>query len=356
MRTLVVGLGWVAREVWIPRLLAHPKFELSGLVDVDPDAIAHAPSGQRIDVPVYADFRDVPTDDIDIAFVLTPNHTHSAIAEWFLRRGRAVFLEKPACTSAEELDAVVAAAAADGGWLALSSAARYRADVGALRSLVTDGVLGEARLAEATWVRAHGIPSSGWFTRRAAAGGGVLLDLGWHLVDVVHDLWPGTPVTAAAGVATSDFLAEGGGTASWHGAAGPRNPAGHNGSTVEVEDQFTGFVATERYGLSLRVAWASHEQIDTTVLTLYGSRGTAQLQTTFGFSPHRSFNPRLELRHDGTVEPVALPAEPIGTEYDRQLDSVARHFRDPDAGHRALDSMRWSYQVTSALYQAAGRP
>ena len=94
MRTLVVGLGWVAREVWLPRLLAHPKFRVAGAVEPAADAVRLA-AGLLGDVPVHADYREVDLDGVDVVFVLTPNRTHGRIGEHFLRRGRTVFLEKP---------------------------------------------------------------------------------------------------------------------------------------------------------------------------------------------------------------------------------------------------------------------
>lgn len=346
MRTLVVGLGWVAGEVWLPRLLAHPGFEVAGVVDTDPGA-AQRLAGLLGDTPVWADHRAIPLDDIDVVFVLTPNHTHCSIGEWFLTRGRSVFLEKPAGTDIAQLE-MLAAATTSGARLVLSDAARKRADVGALRELVTSGVLGEPRLAEISWIRARGIPRATWFTERVSAGGGVLLDLGWHLIDLVHDLWSGPRLRGAAAIATSDFAGSEHWSAAWHGTGTP--PA--EGRVVDVEDRLAGFVSTDRFGLSVHVAWASHEVTDTTIVTLHGTDATARLVTTFGFSPRRVAEPALTVLRSGVAEAVALPASPVGAEYDAQLDALGAQLLDPSATAQSLTAARWVLAVVDALYGA----
>jgi oxidoreductase len=348
VRTLVVGLGWVAGEVWLPRLLAHPGFEVAGVVDTDPSA-AQRLVGLLGDTPVWADHRAVPLDGIDVVFVLTPNHTHGSIGEWFLARGRSVFLEKPTGTDIAQLEMLAAAAATSGARLVLSGAARKRADVGALRELVTSGVLGEPRLAEISWIRARGIPRTAWFTERASAGGGVLLDLGWHLIDLVHDLWSGPRPRGAAAIATSDFAGTEQWSAAWHGAGAP--PAGRR--VVDVEDRLAGFVTTDRFGLGVHVAWASHEVTDTTTVTLHGTDATARLVTTFGFSPCRVAEPALTVLRGGVAEAVALPTSSVGAEYDAQLDVLGAQLLDPSTTAQSLTVARWVLAVVDALYRSA---
>lgn len=288
MRTAVVGLGWVAREVWLPRLLTHPKFQVVAAVDPDPAAATWA-AKVLTNVPVHPSHTDICIDDVDLAFVLTPNHLHGATSEWFLRRGRSVFLEKPTGTDRGQL-ALLTLAGRGGGSLVLSAAARYRRDVAQLRRLVDGGVLGTPRLAEISWVRARGIPGNGWFTNRSTAGGGVLLDLGWHLIDVVQRLWgPAAPRSSTA-AASADFLSQHGWDAGW------RSGVVSDAAVPDVEDQLTAMVTTDRYALQLRLAWASHEERDVTTIALHGTDGTAVLRTTFGFSPSRVDMPSLVVK------------------------------------------------------------
>ncbi|MGA8116458.1 MAG: Gfo/Idh/MocA family oxidoreductase [Actinocatenispora sp.] len=346
LRVAVVGLGWVAREVWLPRLTGHPDFTVVAAVEPDPaaaDRVRHLPAA----TPVYRQHTEVP-DEVDAVFVLTPNHTHDTIAGWFLRRGTSVFLEKPTGTSPGQLDALERAARAGAGRLVLSAAARYRRDVGALRQLVDDGALGTPRLAELSWIRASGVPGSGWFTDRATAGGGVLVDLGWHVLDVFHQLWSPSPVTAAVAVAGHDFAGREEHAIDWRG------HEERDARPVDVEDQLTALLTTDHYAAQLRFAWASHEEADRTVLTLHGTDASLTLTTTFGFSPLRVATPSLVLRRNGTVREIPLPAASVGEEYDRQLDALPDLFAAADPTGRSMREARDVLSVVTACYRAAG--
>ena len=347
MRVAVVGLGWVACEVWLPRLHAHPAFEVA--VAVDPDPAAAELAGPLLEgVTVHRAHEDVAVADVDVAFVLTPNHTHADLAAWFLERGRAVFLEKPTCAHAQELRRLAAAARTGDGRLILSVAARHRGDVAAMARLVAAGTLGEPRLVELSWVRSRGIPAREWFASRSRAGGGVLLDLGWHLVDLVHHLLGTAPVRRATALATADFLGREGWTAVWG------HDAGKAGAAADVEDQLTALVTTDgAYALMLRLAWASHEDLDRTIVALHGSDASLVLRTTFGFSPQR-VAPSLILSRAGLVEEIPLPDEPLGAEYDRQLDALAAQLADPSATQASLADAGAVLEVIHACYSAAG--
>ncbi|MEU7865567.1 Gfo/Idh/MocA family oxidoreductase [Dactylosporangium sp. NPDC049140] len=346
MRIAVIGLGWVATAVWLPRLLARADCTVVAGVEPDPEAAARA---ARLlgSVPVYGGHEDLPADGIDAALVLTPNGTHARIAAWCLRHGLAVLLEKPACTDLAELDVLAEAARAGAGTLMLSAAARHRRDVTALRSLVAAGELGEPRVADLSWIRARGIPRGSWFRHAGSAGGGVLFDLGWHLIDVVLDLWGSGAVRDAAAFASTDFLHDPGRLAAWHAdAAGPADVPG------DVEDRITGLVTTERYALALAFAWSSHEAVDRTVIELHGTEATAELRTTFGFSPNRLPGSSLRLKRGGTVTEIDVGRHATGEEYDRQLDEFLRP-RTAAETQRSLARAGDVLAVIDACYRAA---
>ncbi|MFJ3493756.1 Gfo/Idh/MocA family protein [Streptomyces sp. NPDC086091] len=349
MRIAVVGLGWVAREVWLPRLVKHPDMTVVAVADPRPEAVERAGSliaGARL----CAAPRDIGPGDADLVFVLTPNHTHEAVAGGFLRHGQDVFLEKPTATGADDLARLAESARAGGGRLLLSTAARHRADVGALARLVADGALGTPRLAELSWTRSRGVPAGDWFARRATAGGGVLVDLGWHLVDVLHQIWGAAPIRSATAVASADFLARGGWGAAWQSGGTPARP------DADVEDQLTALLATERYGLHLRFAWASYETVDRTRIVLHGTEGTAELVTTFGFTTNRVTEPTLTLRRRDGERTVPLPPAGIGDEYDLHLDALPEALTRPDPTERSLREAHRALAVVDACYRAADTP
>ncbi|MEV6611787.1 Gfo/Idh/MocA family oxidoreductase [Kutzneria sp. NPDC051319] len=345
VRVAVVGLGWAGRSIWLPRLAAHPAYQV--VAGVDPAAAAEVLDG---DVPVLCDIDALSPADVDLAVVAVPNHLHADVACRLLARGIPVFLEKPVCLNSDEAERLAAAERVGGTVLLAGSAARHRADVRALEELT--GTLGQLRHVSISWVRARGVPDAGgWFTRRDLAGGGALVDLGWHLLDTLPHLVGPIRYTHAVGAVSSDFVNDDASRAAW------REDQPVQPGLGDVEDTARGFLVSDN-GLTvfLRASWASHEALDTTVISVEGSAGVATLRCTFGFSPNRPDGPVLTVVRGGRSEVVALPDEEIGAEYRRQLDALPGLLADPASRGRAVAEARDTIAVIERLYDSAPRP
>ena len=122
-----------------------------------------------------------------------------------------------------------------------------------------------------------------------------------------------------------------------------------------VEDTARCFLITENgVSVSLRASWASHEPIDVTSIAVEGSAGVATLRGTFGFSPNREQRSTLSLVSDGEVVAVPIRDEPIGAEYERQLDGIPALLTDPASQGRAIAEGRRIVRVIERIYQQAG--
>ncbi|MFI8082342.1 Gfo/Idh/MocA family protein [Kitasatospora sp. NPDC086009] len=343
-RAAVVGLGWAGRELWLSRLRTHEDFDVVAVVD--PDPALRAAVGEATGVPAHAAVDALHPEDVDVAVVAVPNHLHAEVAAALLRRGLAVFLEKPVCLTSAEADGL-ARAELDGGMLLAGSAARHRADVRELAALVPD--LGRVRHVDLSWVRARGVPKAGgWFTRRSTAGGGVLVDLGWHLLDALAALVGPAEFAQVVGATSDDFVNVGAWSAAW------RQDRPADALTGDVEDTARGFLVREDgISVSLRASWASHEALDVSRIVVEGSAGSAELRCTFGFSPNRQPEPVLTLTREGTTRRIAVPAEPIGAEYRRQLDGLGALLADPAHRGRAIAQARGTVQLIESFYESA---
>ncbi|MEV6668982.1 Gfo/Idh/MocA family oxidoreductase [Streptomyces sp. NPDC051162] len=325
LRMAVLGAGWVSRKVWLPLLAEHPAFRVDFLVDDDPVAARSAlPEGAR--TRVLSRPEELAPRSVDAAIIALPNHLHLPVAKALLERDVPVFVEKPVCRTLFEAQALALDHQARGGsigdiTLYAWSAARHRTDVCRLAELLPS--LGTVRSVGLSWIRATGIPQrTGWFVDRRLAGGGALLDLGWHLLDVgLHLLgWP--RVVRAASTMSADWMSRGEATADWS-----RRSSGtaRSGPGETVEDTARGFLVTDTdVGISLETRWASHQALDVTTITVEGTEGVATLRGTFGFSPHRLQESSLVVLRQGVEETIALPDEPVGVEYRRQVDELAR--------------------------------
>jgi oxidoreductase len=256
------------------------------------------------------------------------------------------------CLTSAEAEQLAEVERIGGARLLAGSAARHRADIETLLSHV--GELGRVRHIELSWVRARGVPDAGgWFTQRQLSGGGALVDLGWHLFDIAAPLLGSADFTQVTGVVSGDFIAQDTARVSWRAEESGQNGRAAAGP-IDVEDTARAFLVTEDgISLSLHASWASHEELDITRARIDGSAGSATLCCTFGFSPNRPARPELTLTRDGRTRPVPLPEEPIGTEYDRQLDALPARLYDPAGRGQAIEEVRRTIGAIERVYSSA---
>lgn len=179
-----LGVGWIGRN----RLAS---LAASGLVEVvgvaDPDAGARAAAAELAPgaepLASYDELLELALDGLVIA---TPSAAHAEQARAALERGLAVFCQKPLARTAAEARAVVEAARSADRLLGVDFCYRRTAAMEAIHQLVGSGELGRVYAADLTFHNAYG-PDGAWFYERAAAGGGCMMDLGIHLVDLA--LW-----------------------------------------------------------------------------------------------------------------------------------------------------------------------
>ncbi|WP_432841615.1 Gfo/Idh/MocA family protein [Dactylosporangium sp. CA-092794] len=349
VRVALVGLGWAGRSIWLPRLRAHPGFTVAVAVDPDPRARQALPP--EASIAAVSGVEELDPAAVDLAVVAVPNHLHAPTALRLLRAGIDTFVEKPVCLTSQQARELAAAEAAGPAMLLAGSAARLRADVAALGRAA--GQLGRVRHVSAAWIRARGIPGgNGWFTDRRRAGGGALVDLGWHLLDVILPLLGEPEFGQVVGTASADFMAAGTAAAAWRLDAPA--PGGDRGG--DVEDTAHGFlVTTTGVSVHLRAAWASHEPYDSTRIRVEGSAGVAELRCTFGFSPNRVGGSALTVTRQGRTSTQPVPAEPIGAEYHRQLDDIARTRADRTAKGRAAAEAARAIELIERFYESADR-
>ena len=125
--------------------------------------------------------------DLDAVSVITPNKFHYPLVMEALERGLHVFCEKPPALNSREMREMAELAEKSGKTLMFNLNNRARLDALHIKKLIVKGKIGRINSAQATWQRRTGIPCfGGWFTTKAIAGGGPLIDL-LHMIDLA--LW-----------------------------------------------------------------------------------------------------------------------------------------------------------------------
>ena len=179
-----LGVGWIGRHR-MQAMLDTGAIEAVAVADPAPDAVAAAgalaPGAEIIDRP-----EDLFACDLDGLVIATPSAQHAAQAIAALERGVAVFCQKPLGRTVAEAAAVVEAARAADRLLAVDLSYRFTEAMQRIREQVRAGALGRVFAADLTFHNAYG-PDKPWFYDPAQSGGGCVMDLGVHLIDLA--LW-----------------------------------------------------------------------------------------------------------------------------------------------------------------------
>lgn len=186
VRIGVVGAGAIAVYGHVPSFQAAPGAEVVAICDTNLERAQAAAA--KFNIPnAYSDYRSmIDQGKLDAISVGVPNALHAQVAIYALERGLHVLCEKPMATRVEDGEAMVAAAKQAGKILAINMSNRPRNEVLFLRRLVGEGQLGKLSYAHGRLIRRTGIPGFGsWFTRRELSGGGALMDIGVHMLDMV---------------------------------------------------------------------------------------------------------------------------------------------------------------------------
>lgn len=270
LRVGVVGLGFIGTQKHLPGLAQHAdKAEIVGFCDFE---IGRAEAARDVygseDSYVTTDYRDLLADEsLDVIHVCTWNVSHCEITCAALEAGKHVLCEKPMAITGAEARQMVAAAKASGKKLSIGYQYRFRKESQFLRKAVDEGRLGEIYASKAHAVRRRGVPIWGVFTDKEKQGGGPLIDLGGHAVDLTLWYMNNYEVASVTGVVNHKLRDKPEGNM-----AGPWDPA-----TFTVEDSAFGFVRfTNGASMFVEAAWALNVQDSREAcVTLCGTEGGA---------------------------------------------------------------------------------
>jgi scyllo-inositol 2-dehydrogenase (NADP+) len=196
LRTALIGYGLAGRVIHRPLIEAVEDLDLTHVVTSDPQRREQAAQdlpGVRLVASAEELWRHV--DEVDVVVVATPNGVHASLATAALELGKAVVVDKPFALTASEAAAVAEHARDRGLLLSVFHNRRWDSDTLTARALLADGRLGAVHRLESRFTRFRPQVQQRW--REQPLGGGVLLDLGTHLVDqAVHLLGPVAAVYA----------------------------------------------------------------------------------------------------------------------------------------------------------------
>ncbi len=301
VRAAVIGVG--IGKYHIEGYQAHPNAELVAVVDVREDAAQE--TARAYGIPhAFGDHRKMlKAVEVDCVSVCVPNKFHAPLVVDCLNSGVHVLSEKPLARTAREGQRMIEAAERAGKTLMVQFNNRFRPESQLLKRYIDEGVLGDIYFARCGWIRRNGIPGwGGWFTNTDMAGGGPLIDLAVHMLDLT--MWfMGNPEPETVLASTYSVF---GPKMEALGPWGTPNPKG----TFDVEDMAVAMIRFANGAtIALEASWASRCKREWVYSTLMGTAAGASLERVF----------EVDGEDDTAVDTLEVYAQRHGQPVNEQL-------------------------------------
>jgi predicted dehydrogenase len=323
VRLAFIGVGWIGRHR-MEAILADRASEVVALADASEEALASA-GALAPHAAVASTLDEVLALSPDGVVIATPSALHAEQAVQSLAAGAAVFCQKPLARNAQETARVVSAARKSGRLLGVDLSYRHTTAMRHIHELVSGGAIGDVYAVDLVFHNAYG-PDKAWFRDPQLSGGGCVIDLGIHLVDLA--LWTlGYPEVVAV---TSRLYAGG-------------SPV--RAREDAVEDYAIAQIDLAR-GISVRLAcsWNLAAGRDAVIeASFHGTRAGVSLRNVNG-----SFYDFVAERYDGTRTTVL--AEPPDAWGGRAAVTWARRLAAGGAYDGEIERMNDVAKVLDAIY------
>lgn len=188
LRVGIIGCGGIANGKHMPAIKKAGLADMVAFCDIIEEKAEKAAKEFGIEnATVYSDYKELLKEELDAVYVCTPNRSHSFITVDALHSGKHVMCEKPMALNYDEAVKMLDAAKETGKVLTIGYQNRYRPDSQYLKKECEDGVLGDIYYAKAKAIRRRAVPTWGVFLNEYEQGGGPLIDIGTHALDLT--LW-----------------------------------------------------------------------------------------------------------------------------------------------------------------------
>ncbi len=281
----LVGCGGIANQKHMPAMAQLPELcEMVAFCDIiEERAIKAAKEYGTPDARVYTDYLDLmQNQEIDVVHVLTPNVVHCPVTVAAFEAGKHVMCEKPMAHNTEDARKMIGAWKKSGKQFTIGYQNRFRPEIQMLHNCCINGELGDIYLGKAHAIRRRAVPTWGVFPNKKLQGGGPLIDIGTHALDLT--LWMMDnykPVSVLGSV----FYKMGRLPGSVEGNMfGPWDP-----ETYEVEDSAFGMIKFENGAtILLEASWAINmRESREAATTLCGTRAGAEVLSGMSYGQDR---------------------------------------------------------------------
>jgi predicted dehydrogenase len=268
----VIGAGSIS-DLHFQSYANNEKVEIFAVCDLNEQRAEEKKNKYHAEA-TYTNYEDLLKDpQIDAVSICTWNNTHAEIAIAALNAGKHVLVEKPLCKTVEEALKVEEAVKRSGKVLQVGFVRRFGTNTSVLKSFIDSGDLGEIYYAKASILRRLGNPG-GWFADKERSGGGPLIDIGVHIIDLCWYLMGKPKVKSISGNTYSKL----------GNRANIKNlsfyqAADYDPSINKVEDLANALIRFENgASLMIDVSFTLHVKKEEMYVKIFGDKGGAEIE------------------------------------------------------------------------------
>ncbi|MFB4324155.1 Gfo/Idh/MocA family oxidoreductase [Paenibacillus sp. JNUCC32] len=350
----IIGCGGIANGKHLPSLSRLNNVELVAFCDIVIDRAEAAASKYGIEeAKVYSDYKELLQDQsIDIIHVLTPNDSHAEISIASLEAGKHVMCEKPMAKTAADAKLMMETAKRTGKKLTIGYNNRFREDSLYLKQVCEAGELGNIYFAKAHAVRRRAVPTWGVFLDEEKQGGGPLIDIGTHALDLTLWMMDNYKPKIVLGTTYHELSRKENAANAW----GPWDP-----EKFTVEDSAFGMIVMENGAtIMLESSWALNTlEVDEAKCSLSGSEGGADMKNGLrinGEKFSRLYTNEIELNSGGVAFYDGKKEQAPDVEMRRWIEAIDQD-KDPVVTpeqayvvSRILEALYESAKIGKAVY------
>ncbi|HEU5140162.1 MAG TPA: Gfo/Idh/MocA family oxidoreductase [Bacillales bacterium] len=252
---------------------ANKDAEIHAICDLNEDRAKER--AQEYGAPkFYGDYHALLDDqEIDAVSICTWNYTHAEMAIAALRAGKHVLVEKPLSTTVEEAEKIANTVQETGKKLQVGFVRRYDPNIKMMKEFIEAGELGDIYYAKGSYLRRFGNPG-GWFADKEKSGGGPLIDIGIHVIDICWYLMGCPKVKSISG---NTYYKLGNRSNVKH--VTTYKSADYDPNKSNVEDMANTLIRFENgASLMVDVSYSLHARQDETTVKIFGDKGGAEVE------------------------------------------------------------------------------
>lgn len=350
LRIGIIGAGGIAQAAHIPCFKKAENVEVAAISDINREKLQYA--AEKFDIKqTFTEWEKLIESDVDAVVICSPNAFHSEQSVKAMEAGKHVLCEKPVCLTGGEAEKVFSVSEKTGKKFMAAFPRRFSGEAKVLKPMIDGGDFGEIYYIKAGYLRRRGIPGLGtWFTNKKLAGGGPMMDVGVHILDLVIYL-AGAPMPELVIGSKYDKFKDKATDGGWPPVETRKGdkPTGK----MDVEELASGFVKLSNGAtLFVEASWAGNSETGLKA-SLFGTRAGVQMP-----DPENSKNPvRIYSENKGILTDI-LPAIPQSDVFQEEINHFIECIRENKKPVTKKEEILSVVRIIEGIYKSAetGKP